>query len=142
MTRTSSLVRLRNISFLSWIWWKKVVILHHFFNILVSLNSSFHFLYRFSCFLKVEKILEGSLDSILSPSVKNKILGGIASLKCKGKTFLGIGNKLLKKKVCWHHPAMVCLYTWSKLSRPEFEFSLKVKVLGLNPGYLLKPFLL
>jgi len=35
-----------------------------------------------------------------------------------------------------------CLYTSSKLSRPYFEFSLKVKVMGSNPGYLLKSFLL
>ena len=37
---------------------------------------------------------------------------------------------------------MFCLYTSSKLSCPEFEFSLKVKVIGLNTGYLLKSFLL
>ena len=37
---------------------------------------------------------------------------------------------------------MFCLYTSSKLSRPKFEFSLKVKVMGSNPGYLLKSFLL
>ena len=29
---------------------------------------------------------------------------------------------------------MFCLYTSNKLSRPSFEFSLKVKVMGLNPG--------
>ena len=34
---------------------------------------------------------------------------------------------------------MFCLYTSSKQSRPQFEFSLKVK--GLNLGYLLKYFL-
>ena len=33
-----------------------------------------------------------------------------------------------------------CLYISSKLSRPKFEFSLKV--MGLNPDYLLKSFLL
>ena len=37
---------------------------------------------------------------------------------------------------------MFCLITSSKLSRQYFEFSLKVKVIGLNPGYLLKFFLL
>ena len=37
---------------------------------------------------------------------------------------------------------MFCLITSSKLCSPEFEFSLKVKVMGLNPGYLLKSFLL
>ena len=46
--------------------------------------------------------------------------------------------------VCWQPPAMFSLYTSSKLSRPEFEFSLKgkLKVMGSNPGYLLKSFLL
>ena len=37
---------------------------------------------------------------------------------------------------------MFCLYTSSKLSSTQFEFSLKVKVMGSNPGYLLKYFLL
>ena len=46
------------------------------------------------------------------------------------------------KKVCWHHPAMFCLITSSKLSCQKFEFFLKVKVMGSNPGYLLKSFLL
>ena len=38
---------------------------------------------------KVEKILEGSLDSISSPSssVKIQIMGGKVCLRCKGKTF-------------------------------------------------------
>jgi uncharacterized protein YecE (DUF72 family) len=35
---------------------------------------------------------------------------------------------------------MFCLYTSSKLSRPEFEFSLKV--MESNPRYLIKSFLL
>jgi hypothetical protein len=38
--------------------------------------------------------------------------------------------------VCRYCPAIFCLYTPSKLSRPYFEFSLKV--MGLNAGYLLK----
>ena len=45
-------------------------------------------------------------------------------------------------KVCWQHPATFCLYTWSKLFRPWFEFSLKVKLMESNQGYHLKPFLL
>ena len=36
---------------------------------------------------------------------------------------------------------MSCLYTSTKLSRPKSKFLLKVKVIGLNPGYLLKYFL-
>ena len=49
---------------------------------------------------KVEKILRGSLDLIPSPSpsVKIQIMGGKVCLRCKGKTLLGIVNKLLKTK--------------------------------------------
>ena len=49
---------------------------------------------------KVEKILKSSLDSIPSPSpsVKIQIMGGKVYLRCKGKTLLGIVNKLLKTK--------------------------------------------
>ena len=55
---------------------------------------------------KVEKILKDSLDSFSSPSplVEIQIMGGKICLMCKGKTLLGIVNKLLKllktKKVC------------------------------------------
>ena len=47
---------------------------------------------------KVENILKGSLDSIPSPppSVKIQIMGGKVCLRCKGKTLLGVVNKLLK----------------------------------------------
>ena len=53
-----------------------------------------------------------------------------------------ITQNTLFSKVCWQHPAMFCLYSSSKLSRPYFEFSLKVKVMGSNAGYFLKSFLL
>jgi len=43
---------------------------------------------------KVEKILKGSLDLIPSPSVKIQIIGGKVCLRCKGKTLLGVVNKL------------------------------------------------
>ena len=45
---------------------------------------------------KVEKILKGSLNSIPSPSpsVKIQIMCGKVCLRCKGKTLLGIVNKL------------------------------------------------
>ena len=48
---------------------------------------------------KVEKILKGSLDSILSllPSVKIQIMGGKVCLRCKSKILMGVANKLLKK---------------------------------------------
>ena len=50
----------------------------------------------FRIFRKVKKILKGSLDSISSPSpsVKIQIMGGKVCLRCKGKTLLGIVNKL------------------------------------------------
>ena len=35
----------------------------------------------------VEKILKGSLDLIISPSVKIQIIGGKVCLRCEGKTF-------------------------------------------------------
>ena len=76
-----------------------------------------------SVYSKVEKILKGSLDSIPLPStsMKIQIMGGKVWLRCKGKTLLGIVKKL---------------------SLPYFEFSLKVKVMGSNPAYLLKSSLL
>jgi hypothetical protein len=47
---------------------------------------------------KVEKILKGSLVSnpSPSPSVKLQIMGGKVCLRFKGKTLLGVVNKLLK----------------------------------------------
>ena len=47
-------------------------------------------------FFKVKKSLKGSLDSISSPSPSVKIqnMGGKVCLRCKGKTLLGIVNKL------------------------------------------------
>ena len=51
-------------------------------------------------FSKEENVLKGNLDLIpsLSPSVKIQIMGGKVCLSCKGKTLLGIVNKLLKTK--------------------------------------------
>ena len=48
--------------------------------------------------IKVETFLKGSLDSIPSPSpsVKIQIMGKKVCLRCKGKTLLGVVNKLLK----------------------------------------------
>jgi hypothetical protein len=43
-------------------------------------------------FYKVKQILEDSLDSIPSPSVKIQIMGGNVGLRCKGKTLMGIIN--------------------------------------------------
>ena len=59
---------------------------------------------------KVEKILKDSLDSFSSPSplVEIQIMGGKICLMCKGKTLLGVVNKLF----------VFNLYTSSKFSRP------------------------
>ena len=50
--------------------------------------------------IKVEKILKARQDSIPSPSssAKIQIMGGKVCLRCKGKTLLGVVNKLLKTK--------------------------------------------
>ena len=60
--------------------------------------------------IKVEKILKDSLDSIPSPSVKIQILGGKVCLRCKGKTLLGVVNKLLKTKSLLISPSNVLPY--------------------------------
>ena len=59
---------------------------------------------------KVEKILKGSLDSIPSPSVKIQIMDEKVFLRCKGKTLLGIVNKLLKTKRLLTSPSNVLPY--------------------------------
>ena len=61
---------------------------------------------------KVEKILKASLDLIPSPSpsVKVQIMGGKVCLRCKGKTLLGIVNKLLKTKSLLTSPNNVLPY--------------------------------
>ena len=97
--------------------------------------------------VKVENILKSSLDSIPSPSpsVKIHIMGRKVCLRCKSETLMGIGHKLLNfwfSEFCRHAPAMFCLITSSKVSCPQFEFSLKVKVMQSNTGYFLKSFLL
>ena len=62
------------------------------------------------CFVKVENILKGSLDQISSPSVKIQIIGGKVCLRCKGKTLLGVVNKLLKTKSLLTSPSNVLPY--------------------------------
>ena len=58
---------------------------------------------------KVEKILKGSLDSILSPSpsVKIQIIVGKICLRCKGETLLGVVNKLFVFKSLLTTPSNV-----------------------------------
>ena len=63
-----------------------------------------------SYFFYIEKILKGSLDLIPSPSVKIQIAGKKVSLWQKGKTLLGIVNKLLKTKSLLSSPSNVLPY--------------------------------
>ena len=88
---------------------------------LAIIGSTWILLYIFWTFLhslvrrililcKVEKILKGSLDSIPSPSVKIQIKGGKVCLRCKGKTLLGVVNKLLKTKSLLTSPSNVLPY--------------------------------
>ena len=63
-------------------------------------------------FTKVEKILIGSLDSIPSPSPwVGKFAWGVKTKHC-----WVLSTNFWKQKVCWHHPAMFCLITSSKIS--------------------------
>ena len=68
---------------------------------------------------KVEKNLKCSLDSIPSPSpsVKIQIMVGKVSLRFKGKTLLGVVNRLLKTKSLLTSPSNGLPITSSKLSR-------------------------
>ena len=61
-------------------------------------HGIYHALNLQSSTVKVENILKGNLDLIQSPSpsVKIQIMGGKVCLRCRGKTLLGVVNKLLK----------------------------------------------
>jgi hypothetical protein len=71
----------------------------------------------------VEKIFKGSLDSIPSPSpsVKVQLMGGKVCLRCTGKTFLGIVNKVLKTKSLSTSHFLYRILDSKKTSR--FQFS-------------------
>ena len=88
---------------------------------------------------KVEKILKGTQDSISSPSpsVKIQIWEGKFAWGIKAKHCWALSTNFWIQKLYWQCTAMFCLYASSKL-----EFSLKVKVMRSNPGYLLKSSLL
>jgi len=70
-----------------------------------SRNSSQHSIWAD----KEENIFKGSLDSIssTSSSVKIQIIAGKVCLRCKGKTLLGVVNKLLKTKSLLTSPSNV-----------------------------------
>ena len=56
----------------------------------------------------VEIFLKGSLDLIPSPShsLKIQIMGGKICLRCKGKTLLGVVNKLFVFKI-WYFSLLI-----------------------------------
>ena len=58
---------------------------------------------------KVEFFLKGSMNLIPSPSpsVKIQVMGGKVCLRCKGKTLLGIVNKLFKTNSLLTSPSKV-----------------------------------
>ena len=74
--------------------------------------------------VKVEKSLKGTLHLIPSPSL------------------LVVVNKLLNTKSLLSMPINVLPLRLKQTFPPIFEFSLKLKMMGLNPGYLLNSFLL
>ena len=55
----------------------------------------------------------------------------------KAKHCCVMSTNFIFSKVCWKRPTIFCLYISSNLSCPQFEFFLKLKVMGSNPGYLL-----
>ena len=52
------------------------------------------------------------MNRITSTFRENSNYGRESLPRCKGKTLLGIVNKLFVFKVCWQHLAMFCLYTF------------------------------
>ena len=75
-------------------------------------NLSWGEFYSYSLIVKVENIWKGNPDLIPSSSfsVKIQIMGGKVCLRCKGKTLLGVVNKLLKTKSLLRSPSNVLPY--------------------------------
>ena len=71
----------------------------------------------FTRYVKVEKTLKGTLVSIPSPSVKIQIMGGEVCLRCKGKTLLGVVNKLLKLNLCCNWSQMVKIFYYFQIKK-------------------------
>ena len=68
-------------------------------------------------YIKVEKVLKGSLDLIPSPSVKSQIMGWKVCLRCKGETFLGVVNKLFVFKCLLTSSSNVLPIIWISKAR-------------------------
>ena len=74
------------------------------------------------------------------PSAKIQIIGRKVSLRCKGKTLLGVVNKLIVFKSLLTTPSNVLPLHFKQTLQTKLEFSFKMKVMRSNPGYLLKSF--
>ena len=70
---------------------------------------------------KVEKILNGSPNSISSPPLKIQNMDGKVCLRCKDKTLLGVVNKLLKVKNLLTMPSNVFKQTFPPIIYAEGE---------------------
>ena len=90
----------------------------------------------FFCLNYVETIYGDCLDMILPPSVKIQILWGKVCLRCKGKTLLSVVNNFFVFKSLLTTPSNVLPLQLKQTFPSIIECSLKV--MGLNPGYLLK----
>ena len=86
--------------------------------------------------VKVEKILKRSLDLIPSPppSVKIQIIGGKVCLKRHCQQTLENKKFVDNTQKCFAFTRQV------NFPAHNLKFSLKIKVMGSNPGYLLKSF--
>ena len=79
---------------------------------------------------------------ILSPSVKNSNYWQESLLELIRQIIAGWCNNLLVFKKLLTTPSNVLPLHLNQTFPPIFEFSQKVKVMGSDPGYLLKSFLL
>ena len=75
--------------------------------------------------VKVENISEDSLDSIPSPSLQWKFQSLAGKFNC-----WVVSTNILFSKAFWQCPLIFCLNTSSKFTAINFNFSLKVKVMG------------
>ena len=98
--------------------WRWVVFLEKTTNIHYS-GRGYKEFDRGSEYVKLEKILKGSLGSIPSPlpSVQIQIMGEKVCLRCNGKTLLGVVNKLLKTKTFFIDITQQCFAVCITLSQ-------------------------
>ena len=105
---------------------------------LISNESTYYTWVKYKGFWKIVWIWSHHLHI----QWKFKLWAGKFTWGVKAKHCCALSTNFWKQKVCWHRSAISCLISSSKLSHQWFEFSLKVKVMWSNPGYLPKSFLL